>query len=364
VLIPKEHFGIPDSEITLAEALKERGYRTACIGKWHLGSAPRYRPNRHGFDEFYGILYSTDMTLPVVHWPPIRLFRNQVAIESPAKQSTLTQRFTQEALRFIDANKDNPFLLYMPYTMPHLPWAASERFSGHSKHGAYGDAVEELDWSVGEVLRSLEKHRLDDHTIVFFVSDNGPELVAPGPAGSTGGLRGGKGSTWEGGVRVPCIIRQPRTIPTGAVRPGITCLMDVFATCIQLAGVTLPSDYVIDGQSLLSFLKGSVPHQQPPFCYYFGEQLCAFRAGDWKVHLHKRERGPKGRYRAPTPCEPPELYNLTADPAESVNVYAEQPQVALSLAQAAADYETAIKAGKRAPPRWRSLLPPMRRRKP
>ncbi|MGH9632811.1 MAG: sulfatase family protein, partial [Bryobacteraceae bacterium] len=235
VLGPREHFGIPDSEITLAEALKQRGYRTACIGKWHLGDRPPYRPNRHGFEHFYGLLYSNDMMLPIVEWPPIKLFNDRTVIESPVEQSSLTQRFTGEAIRFIDANKDNPFFLYLPYTMPHLPWSASANFVGKSAHGLYGDMVEEIDWSAGEVLKALARNGVDKDTVVVFLSDNGPELITPAPGGSAGPFRGGKGSTWEGGVRVPCIIRWPGTVPNGVERDGICSTMDLFATFTQIA---------------------------------------------------------------------------------------------------------------------------------
>jgi arylsulfatase A len=357
VLVPGEHYGIPDSEITLAEALQQRGYRTACIGKWHLGDRPAHRPNRHGYDYFYGLHHSHDMTLPVIHWPTIRLFRNEQVIESPAVHNTLTRRFTQEATRFIDDNKNRPFLLHLPYTAPHLPWGTSPEFAGRSKYGVYGDMVEEIDWSVGEVLESLSRNGIDRRTAVFFLSDNGPELEVPGPGGSAGGLRGGKGSTWEGGVRVPCLVRWPARVAPGTALDGITCTMDLYATILEAAGATVPPNHVVDGRSLWLYLAGESGSPRPSFYYYHGRRLMAVRAKEWKLHFFKTKRSRRLGFSDPVACHPPELYNLETDPAESKIVTAQYPEIAARLSGLAEDFRNSFIAGRTPPPRWRSVLP-------
>jgi arylsulfatase A-like enzyme len=363
VLIPGEHFGLPASETTMGEALQERGYRTACIGKWHLGNRPPYRPNRHGFDYFYGLHYSNDMTLPLVHWPSIKLFRNEEVIEAPVKQPPLTRAFTSEASRFISDNKDRPFLLYLPYTMPHLPWSASSDFAGKSNYGGYGDAVEEIDWSVGEILKTVSDNGLDEDTIIMFLSDNGPDLVTPEPGGSAGALKGGKGSTWEGGVRVPCVVRWPGHVPGGAVLPGITCIMDLYATVLELAGADVPPEYVVDGQSLIPYLEGKAASPRSAYYYYRGRTLCAVRSENWKLHLMKTQVGKKGGSKDLVVCHPPELYNLDTDPGENENVQSEHQEIAAKLAKLAREFEASFVPGRRPSPQWRSVLPRMPGRK-
>jgi arylsulfatase A-like enzyme len=363
VLIPGEHFGMPASEITMAEALKERGYRTACIGKWHLGNRPAYRPNRHGFGYFYGLHYSNDMTLPVVHWPSIKLFRNDAVIEAPVKQPTLTRDLTNEASRFISDNKEQPFFLYLPYTMPHLPWSASADFAGRSNYGAYGDTVEEIDWSVGEILKTVSRNGLEEDTVLMFLSDNGPELVTPQPGGSAGPLRGGKGSTWEGGVRVPCIVRWPGRLPRGIVRHGITCTMDLYATVLELAGADVPPDHVVDGRSLIPYLEGNVPSPRSAYYCYRGERLCAVRSGKWKLHFFKTQLGKNGGNKDLVACNPPELYNLDEDAGERQNLHLEHPEIVVSLTKLARDFEASFVPGRRPPPQWRSVLPRIRGRR-
>lgn len=363
VLIPGEHFGMPASEITMAEALKERGYQTACIGKWHLGNRAPFRPNRHGFDYFYGLHYSNDMTLPLVHWPSIKLFRNEEVIQAPVKQLTLTRDLTAEASRFVAENKERPFLLYLPYTMPHLPWSASPEFAGKSKYGAYGDAVEEIDWSVGEILKTVSRNGLDKETMVVFLSDNGPELVTPEPGGSAGALRGGKGSTWEGGVRVPCIVRWPGRVPEGTVRPGITTTMDLYATVLELAGGDVPADHVVDGRSLIPYLEGDSASPQSEHYYYRGKRLFAVRSENWKLHFLKMRTGKKGGNKEAIACNPPELYNLDADPGERQDVQGDHPEIAARLTKLAEEFEASFTPGRRPPPQWRSVLPRVRGRK-
>jgi arylsulfatase A-like enzyme len=357
VLIPNEHYGIPGSEITLPECLQRNGYRSACIGKWHLGNRLPYRPMQHGFDEFYGLLYSNDMTLPLVKWPPVKLFHGGRVIESPVRQSTLTQRLTGEAMRFIQENRQNPFLLYLPYTMPHLPWSASPQFAGKSAYGPYGDAVEEIDWGVGQILSELARHGLEEDTMVAFLSDNGPELQVPAPGGSAGGLRGGKGSTWEGGVRVPCVVRWPGRVAAGKVRPGIAGVADLFTTYVHAGGGELPRDHVVDGRNLLPFLEGKSESPHQDHYYFLGRNLAAVRSDEWKMHLFKREQRRKGGYRDPVPCNPPELYNLARDPGETRNLYGEHPEIVDRLFNVAGQLQRSIVAGPVPPPYWRSLFP-------
>ena len=359
VLAPREHFGLSDTEITLGQALEKRGYATACIGKWHLGDMPRYTPNRHGFQYFYGLHYSNDMTLPVVDWPPVRLFRNEKVIESPAHQSTLTKRYTEEAIGFIDRNKNRPFFLYLPYTMPHIPLAASTDFRGKSAYGLYGDAVDEIDWSVGQILTSLKTLGIDQNTITVFTSDNGPairtELVAR--AGSAGAFRGGKGTTWEGGTRVPCIVRWPGHVPSGLKLNGIASLMDIFPTFIELANGALPSDRVIDGKSLVPFLEGKAPSPEREFFYYSGRRLFAVRDAEWKLHFIERKRGPKGHLSTPVYCHPPQLYNLLKDPEERQELASEHPEIVERLSRIALDFQATMMPGKLPPPFWKTFLP-------
>ncbi|HXR78521.1 MAG TPA: sulfatase [Bryobacteraceae bacterium] len=359
VLAPKEHFGISDYEITLGQALESCGYATACIGKWHLGDMLRYGPNRHGFEYFYGLHYSNDMTLRVVDWPPIRLYRNEEIIESPAHQDTLTQRYTQQAIEFIDRNKAKPFFLYLPYTMPHVPLAASAKFRGKSSYGLYGDAVDEIDWSVGQILTALKARGLDQNTLTVFTSDNGPAIRTEfvKRAGSAGPFRGGKGTTWEGGTRVPCIARWPGHIPANLKLKGIASLMDLFPTCVEIAGGTLPPDRVIDGKSLVDFMEGKAPSPEHEFFYYSGRRLFAVRAGNWKVHFIRRKRGPKGHLSTPVYCHPPELYNLEKDPGERDNVAADHPDLIERLSRIALNFQASMDPGKLPPPFWRTFLP-------
>ena len=226
VLRPDDTTGLPDSEVTIAQMLKARDYKTMCVGKWHLGHLPAYLPTSRGFDEYFGIPYSNDMS-------PRSLLHNIETIEEPAKLETLTPRYTEQALRFIERSKDAPFFLYFPHTMPHIPLAASTRFRGKSPQGLFGDVVEEIDWSVGEVLGTLKRLGLDRNTLVLFSSDNGPWFQ-----GSPGRLRGRKGMTWEGGVRVPMVARWPGRVPAGKRCDGLASPMDVLPTVAKLCGVT------------------------------------------------------------------------------------------------------------------------------
>ena len=361
VLIPKEKWGIPDSEVTLAEALKEMDYATAAIGKWHLGGRKPYRPRKHGFDHFFGVLYSNDMALlPLVKWPRFELMRNDKAIESPAKAKTLTERYTDEAIRFIDEHKERPFFLYLSHTMPHIPLRPSAGFKGKSAFGRYGDVVEEIDAGVGRVLDALRSAGVDQNTLVVFTSDNGPwlggsKLNAENSSakrkktrGSPGPFRGAKGTTWEGGMRVPFVARWPGRIQAGEVRDGIATAMDLYTTVIETAGGEVPSDRVVDGRNILPLLKGDGPSPHNELFYHFHERVFAVRSGRWKLHRLKRELGPKGKPKAPVRCE--ELYDLTTDPGEMTNVAADHPDIVERLTARAESFQAGIKPVMKLPP--------------
>jgi len=265
-------FGLPASEVTLAEAFKAAGYRTGMIGKWHLGHKPEFYPTRHGFDEYLGILYSNDMR-------PVRLMDGDTVAEYPLVQATLTKRYTERAVKFIEANRARPFFLYLAHAMPHKPLAASEAFYKKSGAGLYGDAMAELDWSVGQVFATLKELGLDDKTLVLFTSDNGPWY-----GGSTGGLRGMKGLTWDGGLRVPFVARWPGKIPAGHVSHEPAIMMDVFATALTTAGIAPPKDRVIDGRDIMPLLTSNAKSPHNALFSLGGDQLRTVRSGKWKLH--------------------------------------------------------------------------------
>lgn len=322
VLFPNSKIGINADEITIAELLKTRGYATACIGKWHLGHLPPFLPTRHGFDHYFGIPYSNDMR-------PTPLMRDEKVIEEPANQATLTERYTKEAIKFIIQNKDRPFFLYLPHTMPHVPLHVSERFKGKSKRGLYGDVIECIDWSTGQILDTLGRLGLDKDTLVVFTSDNGPWLSKGKNGGSALPLRSGKGTTYEGGMRVPCIMRWAGKIPAGSVCSEIAASMDLFPTFARLSGARMPTDRIIDGNDirpLLSGVKGAkTPHEA--FFYYRGYNLEAVRSGKWKLILERSQR----RKNQPARKIPEALYDLRADIGETKDVSAEHPQVVQRL---------------------------------
>lgn len=357
VLIPKEHFGLPEDELTLAEALAPHGYRSTCIGKWHLGDRRRYRPTRHGFDDFFGILYSHDMTLPLVGLPQLKLIRGEKPVESPLEQRRLTEKLTGEAVGFIARNRENPFFLYLSYHLPHVPWLPSQEFRARSAYGRYGDTVEEMDASAGEVLRALDRYGVAENTVVLFTSDNGPELNTSTPGGTTGGLRGGKATTWEGGVRVPCVVRWPGRIPRGVTLDGITSIMDIFPTLLEMAGGSVPDDRPIDGMDLTHYLTGSGSCPRNSLFFYQADRLFAVRSESWKLHFFKRERRRSGGWKQAVRCDPPELYNLRLDPGEQHNVSRENPEVVDRLTRMADEFHASISPGRLPPPQWRSVLP-------
>ena len=343
VLFPNSKGGLPPQEVTIAEALGEQGYATMQIGKWHLGIHDGSRPLDQGFDHSFGLPYSNDMdarpgvsnaaerspTPPLDGWN-VSLLRDGKVVEQPADQRTLTKRYTDEAVKFIRENKSSPFFLYFAHTFPHVPLFASEDFEGKSSAGIFGDAVEELDWSVGQVLDALRTQGIAERTLVFFTSDNGPWLIMGDQGGSAGLLRDGKGSTWEGGMREPGIAWRP-----GSIKPGVTSelasTMDLFPTALALAGAPLPEGVTIDGRDLSGLLFEGKPLAETPFFYYRGDRLAACRIGPWKAHWFTQTGYGQAK---PDRHEPPWLFHLGRDPSEKRNVAAEHADI-LARIQAA-----------------------------
>jgi len=343
VLFPNSAGGLPDEEITLAEALKEKGYTAACIGKWHLGHLPQFLPTRHGFDFYFGLPYSNDMDAlkevpgnkssslePRYEAFNVPLFRNEEIVERPANQTTLTRRYTEEAIGFIRENKEKPFFLYMPHTFPHIPLFASGDFKETSDRGLYGDVVEELDWSVGQVLDTLRKEGLAEKTLVFFTSDNGPWIIQGEVGGSAGLLREGKGSTWEGGMREPAIAWWPGKIEAGSVEHSLACTMDLFSTFVTLAGGEVPSDRTIDGVDLSPVLMKTGPSKRDTMFFYRGTRLFAVRKGAYKAHFLTQ---PGYREKKIEEHDPPLLFHLGCDPSEKCDVGSNHPEVLAEIAR-------------------------------
>jgi arylsulfatase len=321
VLFPDDARGIPETETTIAQMLQKAGYRTACFGKWHVGDRAQYLPVKRGFDEFYGLPYSHDML-------PLRLMRGEEVLSSDPRLETLTQSFTEEAVNFIGRNAENPFLLYMPHTAPHIPLLAGRQFRGKSRFGPYGDNVQELDWSVGQVLNAVRENGLDDKTLVVFTSDNGPWYQ-----GSNGTLRGRKGETFEGGMRVPFIARMNGSVTAGRVVSSMGTLMDLLPTAARLAGTSKPG-LPLDGVDLWPVLNGETEEvARPAFLYFDSWQLQCARVGKWKLHLSRYNYPPwmPGPARVNLPLTRPELYDLETDAEESYDEAADNPEVVAQI---------------------------------
>ncbi|MBG99083.1 MAG: arylsulfatase [Solibacterales bacterium] len=360
-LLPKEKWGIPSSEITLAESLKKNGYVTGLIGKWHLGGRKPFRPGRHGFDSFFGLLYSNDMTLlPLVKWPRLELFRDNKRIESPAKVKTLTRRYTEEAVQYIEKNHNRPFFLFLSHTMPHRPLRPSDEFRGRSSFGYYGDVVQELDWSTGLVLQALKDNGLDERTLVIFTSDNGPwGRSGDGKLqtrGMTGPFQGVKGTTWEGGMRVPFIARMPGRLPSGVVRRGMASLMDLFPTFIEESGGAVPGDRSIDGKNIMPMMLGHEESPHSEFYYYFRKKIFAIRSGQWKLHLFRRKLNSKGRLGDVVRLQSPELYDLLRDPGEENDLASGNAKVVQNLTVRSEVFHASIAPTLNLPSPSRSVL--------
>ena len=353
-LNPRAQIGLNPEEETIAEILKKKGYACGIFGKWHLGHHREFLPLQHGFDEYLGLPYSNDMW-PVgydgkpapkdawkANYPFLPLIDGNETIEELTKmedQDMLTTRYTERAVRFIEKNKDRPFFLYVPHSMPHTPLGVSDKFRGKSQQGKYGDVIMEIDWSVGQILKALKKHNLENNTLVVFTSDNGPWLNFGKHAGSTGPLREGKGTSWEGGQRVPCIMRWPGHIPADTVCDKIASTMDLLPTFAAISGAPLPKKK-IDGVNILSLLEGQ-PDANPRdhLFYYYGRPLQCVRQGKWKLHFphgHRSYEGVEpGKNGLPGPYARGEtgleLYDLENDIGERHNVADKHPEIVTRL---------------------------------
>jgi len=349
VFFPKSTEGMPQSEVTIAELLKKQNYSTALIGKWHLGHLPEFLPTTQGFDHFYGIPYSNDMwqdhnaklspnvifnnglTKKDFQTPSrkpkdmnlcqIPMMLNDEVVEWPIDQSQITRTFTQKSQEFIKENKDNPFFLYLAHSMPHVPLFVSEEFKGKSKKGLYADVIQELDWSVGEILKTLTEHKLDKNTLVIFTSDNGPWLSYKELGGKAGHFKSGKMTPFEGGSRVPCIMWQPDFIPAGITSNIQTSTLDILPTIANLTGSEILSDRVLDGVDITNTLKGTqtTPYERKFFLYRGNNSI---RQGDWKLHLKTKTSGVQRQLIIKETA----LYNLAKDPSEKNNLVKKHPK--------------------------------------
>ena len=353
VYFPRNKTGLSPDEVTIAEVLKERGYATACVGKWHLGHHAKFLPTNQGFDRYFGIPYSNDMD-PVQGKPRdldrawrendfsswnVPLMRDEEIIERPANQTTLTQRYTEEAIKFIEEKKDEPFFLYMPHTMPHIPMFVSKDFYNSDTRMAYKATIEEIDWSVGQVMAALQRLELDANTLVVFTTDNGPWLFGPKKrhhGGSAEPLAKGKFSTYEGGMRVPCIMRWPGKVPAGTETNEVAATFDLLPTFAKLASAgELPNK--IDGRDIWPIMSGQSGAKSPHeiFCYYNGNNLQAVRQGKWKLHLARKDKVPT------------KLFDLESDIGEQNDVAASNPEVVKRLTDAATKFAAELQENRR-----------------
>lgn len=328
VLFPYSTTGLHSNEVTIPEMLGPQGYSSACIGKWHLGHQKKFSPLQHGFDEFFGVPYSNDMDSYYYksldfQSPPLPLYHNEEEIEAGPDQRHLTRRYTEQAVRFIKSHRNKPFFLYLSHNMPHLPLHVSDEFKGKSELGLYGDVIEELDWSAGQVLQALKDEGLDENTLVIFTSDNGP-VIRPN-AGSAGPLRGGKASTWEGGQRVPCIMRWPGQIPAGSICQEVVSALDFFPTFAVITSTSLSEEQRVDGQNILQLLQKPVSTPSPhEAIYYYARNggIEAVRSGKWKLHTVKTIGWDKKQGAFPV-----SLYDLETDIGETNNLAGQHPEI-------------------------------------
>jgi arylsulfatase A len=370
VLGPRGNVGLHPNEMTIADMLKTKGYATMCIGKWHLGDRPEVLPTAQGFDHYFGLPYSNDMARisgwgngpddldkiwKLKKWDIYQnhLYRDEERIEGPVNQVTLTDRYTEEALEFITKNKDKPFFLYMPHTMPHVPlFVGDDRFDEDPRK-AYKLTIEHVDWSVGQILKTLDDLEIADNTIIIYTSDNGPWLSKNHHGGSALPLRAGKGTTYDGGMRVPGIVRWPGHVPAGTETEEVAASIDILPTLAEITGAKLP-DHQIDGLSLLSLWKdpkSPSPHREVGYFYYKNGRVEAVRMGQWKLRLATRKPPRKNAAAAPT-VSAVELYDLGADIGETNNLVAKHPEVVAKLKAVAAEYDAELKANVR--PLWRA----------
>ena len=347
--------GLNPQEVTIAELLKPAGYATAAIGKWHLGDDQPFLPTRHGFDEYFGLPYSNNMGPEQdPEFPPLPLLQDEEVIEVDPDQSQLTTRYTEKACDFIERKRQRPFFLYLAHSMPHVPLAVSRKFEGHSERGLYGDVIMEIDWSVGRILDKLDELGIGDNTLVVFASDNGPWLLYGNHAGSAGPYREGKMTTFDGGQRVPCIMRWPARIAGKSTSKEVVTTMDLLPTIAAIAGAELPQ-WTIDGKNILPIIEGQPGAKSPHEAIYFydGVELQAVRTGQWKLHFSHSYRtviqpGVDG--------EPGleelrdlelSLYDLEQDPSEATNLAAQHPELVSQLTTAATAFDADLKANQR-----------------
>lgn len=386
--IPRARTGIHPNEITIAELLRDRGYGTAMLGKWHLGDAPEFLPTRNGFDSYYGLPYSNDMwpfhpkiirrpdegprmrytrerteytgyaqsdqTYPPDWFPPLPLMEDETVIERNPRQELLTETYADRAIEFIRANPDRPFFVYIAHAMPHVPLFRGRSFRDRSLRGLYGDVIEEIDFHAGRILDTLRELGLDERTLVIFTSDNGPWAGYGIDAGSAGLLRGSKGSVFEGGIRVPAIFRWPGRIPAGLVTSEIASIMDFFPTLANLSGGEPPRDRTIDGRDLqphwerpgrasghetIYFFEGGYRYTAEDGPPQNDPQLRAVRSGPWKLHLSTEP----GETEGSVSILPGELYQLHWDPSETRNVAAKHPDVVKRLVGQAKSFDASLR---------------------
>lgn len=325
VLFPGHSVGMSDEEVTVAELLKDQGYATKLVGKWHCGDQPEFLPTRHGFDEYYGLPYSNDMGRQSNRFvrPPLPLLRDEEVIQEQPDQRNLTERYVEECVRFLRDNRDDPFFLYFAHMHVHLPLYAPDRFMKQSDNGRYGAVVECVDWSVDVLMHELNRLGLEENTLVIFTSDNGSRARDKG--GSNDPLKGRKGTTWEGGMRVPCVMRWTGQIPENTICEEVASAMDFLPTLADLAGTSEPGDRIIDGHNIQPLMRNEPGAESPHEAFYFyqGEDLEAVRIGRWKLHVAKDGE------------EVQELYDLRNDIGETNNVAAENPDVVRRVEQAA-----------------------------
>ncbi len=368
---PKTTHGISDEEMTIAELVKQRRYATAVFGKWHLGHHPRFLPTHHGFDEYFGLPYSNDMwpyhpgvahlkmAERVKRWPPLPLVEGDKIINenvTPKEQNQLTTWYTEHAVDFIERHQDDPFLLYVPHSMCHVPLYVSDKFRGKSKRGLFGDVIEEIDWSVGQILSTLKKCGIDERTLVIFTADNGPWLSYGDHAGSAGPLREGKGTMFDGGCRESCLMRWPGQIPAGSVCSELASTIDILPTVARLTGSPLPN-HKIDGEDIWPLMSGQpgakTPHKA--YLYYWGNSLHAIRSGPWKLHFPHKYRTLNGRKGGtngiPVNYDQAEiglaLFDLSEDVGESNNLADQHPEVVARLKRLAEEARADLGDGAR-----------------
>ena len=352
---PKANYGIHPDETTMAEICKQKGYATACYGKWHLGHLKKFLPMQHGFDDYFGFPYSNDMWpyhpgvrhLPmeerIKRWPHLPLIdKNEAIIKevTPKDQEQVTTQITERSVKFIEENKDNPFFLYVPHPMVHVPLYVSDKFKGKSERGLFGDVMMEIDWSVGQIFEALRKHDLDKDTLVIYTSDNGPWLNYGDHAGSAAPLREGKGTMWDGGCREACLMWWPGKIPADSVCSEPAMTIDILPTVAHLIDAKLP-DHKIDGKNIWPLMAGEADAKSPHEAYYFyyGSQLQAVRKGKWKLHFPHGYRTmagkPGGTGGIPTSYTNVKtgfaLYDLEKDIGEQNNLMEEYPEIAAEI---------------------------------